>query len=159
MNSHLWTWLVHTVLTLTDGPSAVPSSALCTPQLTPDQSSDKGVCVCVSLVRSPFWREAIASLRLLNSPIRYKAAVTHEGWVSVTSCCVASVKLCCCNAKLYTGTHSIKQPFLSSSPSSIFPLTSPVLCFNLLLSCVCGSPVALNVPFKELCSPLAINSI
>ena len=44
------------------------------------------------LLASPSGKEAIASLRLLNSPIRYKGAVTHAGWVSVTACCVTSVK-------------------------------------------------------------------
>lgn len=47
--------------------------------------------VFVFLLASLFWKEAIASLHLLNSPIRYKAAATHEGWVSVTVCFVVSV--------------------------------------------------------------------
>ena len=46
----------------------------------------------VFLLASPSGKEAIASLRPLNSPIRYKGAVTHAGWVSVTACCVTSVK-------------------------------------------------------------------
>lgn len=35
--------------------------------------------VFVFLLPSPFWKEAIASLHLLNSPIRYKGVATHEG--------------------------------------------------------------------------------
>lgn len=81
--------------------------------LTCEWSSEKGVCVCVSLLASPFWKEAIASLHLLNCPIRYTGVVTHNGWVSVTTCCVTSVKprlkLCCCRAKfdLLKGTRFI----------------------------------------------------
>lgn len=46
------------------------------------KADEEQTLVCVFLI-SLFRRVATASHRLLNSPIRYKATVTHEGWVCV----------------------------------------------------------------------------
>jgi len=46
-------------------------------------SSDGGQTLVCAFLTSLFKREATASHHLLNSPIRYKATVTHEGWVCV----------------------------------------------------------------------------
>lgn len=46
-------------------------------------SSDGGQTLVCAFLTSLFKREATASHHLLNSPIRYKATITHEGWVCV----------------------------------------------------------------------------
>lgn len=74
----------------------------------------------VFLLASPSCKGAIANLRLLNSPIRYKGAVTHNGWVSAVS---NLWKLCRCKAKFERLMKQMnKHLFLSRS---VIPTTLP----------------------------------
>lgn len=54
-------------------------------------SSDGGQTLVCAFLTSLFKREATASHHLLNSPIRYKATVTHKGWVCVLLAVLSTV--------------------------------------------------------------------
>lgn len=80
----------------------------------------------VFLPASPSCKGAIASLRPLNSPIRYKGVVTHNGWVSAVS---HLWKLCCCRAKFERLMKQMnKHLFLALSviPTTTLPFPLPL---------------------------------